>query len=136
KHLHAVKRIFRYLRGTVNRGLWYSKDSAIALTAFADADHVGCQDEVNLEVCNCWETNLSAGQQKAKKALQYLVRKLNTSPYPAIVLKSFGCDHSLPTMALDSTKFQCTVIIKALLPYAATMFNTLDQSISTADITS
>nr|GEZ50420.1 hypothetical protein [Tanacetum cinerariifolium] len=39
KHLHAVKRIFRYLRGTVNRGLWYSKDSSIALTAFADADH-------------------------------------------------------------------------------------------------
>nr|GEV62098.1 hypothetical protein [Tanacetum cinerariifolium] len=25
-------------------GLWYSKDSAIALTAFADAYHVGCQD--------------------------------------------------------------------------------------------
>ncbi|GJY67442.1 hypothetical protein Tco_0469680 [Tanacetum coccineum] len=44
KHLHAIKRIFRYLRGTVNRGLWYSKDSAIALTAFADADHAGCQD--------------------------------------------------------------------------------------------
>nr|GEZ81379.1 hypothetical protein [Tanacetum cinerariifolium] len=30
--------------GTVTRGLWYSKDSAIALTAFTDADHVGCQD--------------------------------------------------------------------------------------------
>ncbi|GKE74767.1 retrovirus-related pol polyprotein from transposon TNT 1-94, partial [Tanacetum coccineum] len=44
KHLHAVKRIFRYLRGTVNRGLWYSKDSAIALTAFTDADNAGCQD--------------------------------------------------------------------------------------------
>ncbi|GJX94825.1 retrovirus-related pol polyprotein from transposon TNT 1-94 [Tanacetum coccineum] len=44
KHLHAVKRIFRYLRGTVNRVLWYSKDSSIALTAFANADHVGCQD--------------------------------------------------------------------------------------------
>ncbi|GJY60839.1 retrovirus-related pol polyprotein from transposon TNT 1-94 [Tanacetum coccineum] len=44
KHLHSVKRIFRYLRVTVNRGLWYSKDSLIALTAFADADHVGCQD--------------------------------------------------------------------------------------------
>ncbi|GKB10422.1 integrase, catalytic region, zinc finger, CCHC-type containing protein [Tanacetum coccineum] len=43
-HLHAVKRIFRYLRGTVNRGLWYSMDSAIALTAFVDADHVGFQD--------------------------------------------------------------------------------------------
>ncbi|GJZ06749.1 retrovirus-related pol polyprotein from transposon TNT 1-94 [Tanacetum coccineum] len=44
KHLHVVKRIFKYLRGTVNRGLWYPKDSSIALTAYADADHAGCQD--------------------------------------------------------------------------------------------
>nr|GEY52677.1 retrovirus-related Pol polyprotein from transposon TNT 1-94 [Tanacetum cinerariifolium] len=44
KHIHAVKRIFRYLRRTVNRGLWYPKDSSIALIAFADADHAGCQD--------------------------------------------------------------------------------------------
>nr|GEV45794.1 putative ribonuclease H-like domain-containing protein [Tanacetum cinerariifolium] len=44
KHLHAVKRIFKYLRGTINRGLWYSKDSSIALTAYADVDHAGCQD--------------------------------------------------------------------------------------------
>nr|GFA26134.1 uncharacterized mitochondrial protein AtMg00810-like [Tanacetum cinerariifolium] len=42
--LHAVKRIFRYLRGTVNRGLWYPKDSSIALTAFTYTDHAGCQD--------------------------------------------------------------------------------------------
>nr|GEV12343.1 retrovirus-related Pol polyprotein from transposon TNT 1-94 [Tanacetum cinerariifolium] len=40
KHLHAVKKIFRYLRRTVN----HPKDSSIALTAFANADHVGCQD--------------------------------------------------------------------------------------------
>ncbi|GJS07379.1 retrovirus-related pol polyprotein from transposon TNT 1-94 [Tanacetum coccineum] len=44
KHLHAVKRIFWHLKGTVNRGLWYPKDSSIALTAFADADHTGYQD--------------------------------------------------------------------------------------------
>ncbi|GJU23910.1 putative ribonuclease H-like domain-containing protein [Tanacetum coccineum] len=44
KHLHAVKRIFRYLRRTVNQGLWYPKDSSISLTSFADADHAGCQD--------------------------------------------------------------------------------------------
>nr|GEX31288.1 hypothetical protein [Tanacetum cinerariifolium] len=44
KHLHSVKRIFRYLKGTINMGLWYSKDSCIALTAFADVDHVGFQD--------------------------------------------------------------------------------------------
>nr|GFB45532.1 retrovirus-related Pol polyprotein from transposon TNT 1-94 [Tanacetum cinerariifolium] len=44
KNLHAVKKIFRYLRGTVNRGLWYPKDSLIALKSIADADHAGCQD--------------------------------------------------------------------------------------------
>nr|GEZ49350.1 retrovirus-related Pol polyprotein from transposon TNT 1-94 [Tanacetum cinerariifolium] len=44
KHVHAVKRIFRYLRGTVHQGLWYPKDSSVSLTAFADVDHAGCQD--------------------------------------------------------------------------------------------
>ncbi|GJU49513.1 retrovirus-related pol polyprotein from transposon TNT 1-94 [Tanacetum coccineum] len=44
KHLEAVKRIFRYLQGTINMGLWYPKDTAMALTAYADAYHAGCQD--------------------------------------------------------------------------------------------
>ncbi|GJT27986.1 hypothetical protein Tco_0908261 [Tanacetum coccineum] len=44
KHLHAIKRIFKYLRGTVNRGLWYPKDSSFSLTTYADVDHAGCQD--------------------------------------------------------------------------------------------
>nr|GEV47155.1 zinc finger, CCHC-type [Tanacetum cinerariifolium] len=44
KHLHAVKRIFRHLRGTINMSMWYSKDSCITLTTFADVDHAGCQD--------------------------------------------------------------------------------------------
>nr|GFA11744.1 hypothetical protein [Tanacetum cinerariifolium] len=52
KHVHAIKRIFRYLRGTVHRGLWYPKDSSVSLTAFADADHAGSQDTpgVHLEL--------------------------------------------------------------------------------------
>ncbi|GKB23706.1 retrovirus-related pol polyprotein from transposon TNT 1-94 [Tanacetum coccineum] len=33
-----------YLKEPFIRGLWYPKDSSIALTAFADADHAGCQD--------------------------------------------------------------------------------------------
>nr|GEX86387.1 uncharacterized mitochondrial protein AtMg00810-like [Tanacetum cinerariifolium] len=49
KALYGLKQaprawIFRYLHGTVHRGLWYPKDSSVALTAFADADHAGCQD--------------------------------------------------------------------------------------------
>ncbi|GJR43033.1 retrovirus-related pol polyprotein from transposon TNT 1-94 [Tanacetum coccineum] len=39
KHLEALKRVFRYLKGTINWGLWYSKDTAMELTAYADTDH-------------------------------------------------------------------------------------------------
>ncbi|GKD72553.1 retrovirus-related pol polyprotein from transposon TNT 1-94 [Tanacetum coccineum] len=44
KHLEALKRVFWYLKGTINWGLWYPKDTSMALTAYADADHTGCQD--------------------------------------------------------------------------------------------
>nr|GFA09402.1 retrovirus-related Pol polyprotein from transposon TNT 1-94 [Tanacetum cinerariifolium] len=35
KHLKEVKRIFCYIRGTVNTGLWYTKDSSFELTRFS-----------------------------------------------------------------------------------------------------
>ncbi|GJU44358.1 hypothetical protein Tco_1201624 [Tanacetum coccineum] len=44
KHLEPLKRVFWYLRGTINWGIWYLKDTAMALMAYADADHAGCQD--------------------------------------------------------------------------------------------
>ncbi|GKC28976.1 retrovirus-related pol polyprotein from transposon TNT 1-94 [Tanacetum coccineum] len=44
KHLKEVRRIFRYLKGTVNMGLWYTKDSGFKLTGFSDADYAGCKD--------------------------------------------------------------------------------------------
>ncbi|GKG16628.1 hypothetical protein Tco_0361585 [Tanacetum coccineum] len=44
KHLKEVKRNFCYLRGTVNMGLWYTKDSGFELTGFSDADYAGCKD--------------------------------------------------------------------------------------------
>ncbi|GJV27730.1 retrovirus-related pol polyprotein from transposon TNT 1-94 [Tanacetum coccineum] len=44
KHLTAFKRIFRYLKNTINMGLWYHKDTDFDLTAFSDSDHEGCLD--------------------------------------------------------------------------------------------
>nr|GEW14923.1 uncharacterized mitochondrial protein AtMg00810-like [Tanacetum cinerariifolium] len=41
-HVSAVKRIFRYLKGTINLGLWYPKDSGFDLTAYSDTYHTGC----------------------------------------------------------------------------------------------
>nr|GFA08226.1 hypothetical protein [Tanacetum cinerariifolium] len=44
KHLKEVKRIFCYLRRTVNTGLRYTKDSGFELTGFSDADYARCKD--------------------------------------------------------------------------------------------
>nr|GEV78925.1 retrovirus-related Pol polyprotein from transposon TNT 1-94 [Tanacetum cinerariifolium] len=44
KYLQAVKRILCYLKGTINMGLWYSKDTDMSLTAYRDADHARCRD--------------------------------------------------------------------------------------------
>nr|GEV05584.1 putative ribonuclease H-like domain-containing protein [Tanacetum cinerariifolium] len=40
-HLHAVKRIFRYLKGQPKLGLWYPRDSPFDLMAFSDSDYAG-----------------------------------------------------------------------------------------------
>ncbi|GKA19569.1 putative ribonuclease H-like domain-containing protein [Tanacetum coccineum] len=40
-HLHAVKRIFRYLKGQPKLGLWYPKDSPFNLVAYTDSDYAG-----------------------------------------------------------------------------------------------
>ncbi|GKB15985.1 putative ribonuclease H-like domain-containing protein [Tanacetum coccineum] len=40
-HLHAVKRIFRYLKGHPKLGLWYPRDSPFDLEAFSDSDYAG-----------------------------------------------------------------------------------------------
>nr|GFC21277.1 copia protein [Tanacetum cinerariifolium] len=40
-HLEAVKRIFRYIKGTTHLGLWYPKGSSIETIVYVDSDHVG-----------------------------------------------------------------------------------------------
>ncbi|XP_060960857.1 uncharacterized mitochondrial protein AtMg00810-like [Cannabis sativa] len=44
-HLSAVKRIFKYLAGTVNCGLWYSCDTNTSLVGYSDSDWAGCIDD-------------------------------------------------------------------------------------------
>jgi hypothetical protein len=43
-HWTTVKRILRYLGGTIYLGLWLSKSSSTIVSAFSDADWAGCLD--------------------------------------------------------------------------------------------
>nr|GEY76775.1 hypothetical protein [Tanacetum cinerariifolium] len=44
-HLHAVKRIFQYLKGHPKLGLWYSKASSFDLVAYSDSDYGGVSQD-------------------------------------------------------------------------------------------
>jgi len=44
-HLNAVKRIFKYLSGTLNVGLWYHKGSTMSLIGYTNSDFAGCKIE-------------------------------------------------------------------------------------------
>nr|GEU47136.1 hypothetical protein [Tanacetum cinerariifolium] len=118
KHVHAVKRIFRYLRGTVNRGLGYPKDSSVALTAFTDVDHAGCQDThrkqfengvIELYFVNT-EYQLANLFTKAlgRDRIEFLINKLGMRSFTPETLKQ----------TIDTTIEQQVAIDEAFVPHA------------------
>ncbi|GJX28196.1 hypothetical protein Tco_0236275 [Tanacetum coccineum] len=64
-HLHAVKWIFRYLKGQPKLGLWYPKDSSFDLVAYTDSDYAGASLD-----------RKSTTGGKAKKSVRLIVGKL------------------------------------------------------------
>nr|GEV71365.1 uncharacterized mitochondrial protein AtMg00810-like [Tanacetum cinerariifolium] len=52
-HLHAVKRIFKYLKGQPKLGLWYPKDSPFDLMAYTDSDYAGASLDMKSTTEGC-----------------------------------------------------------------------------------
>ncbi|GJT27109.1 hypothetical protein Tco_0907384 [Tanacetum coccineum] len=52
-HLIVVKRIFRYLKGTLSLGLWYPKCSRFDLKGYSDSDYARCNTEKKSTSCAC-----------------------------------------------------------------------------------
>nr|GEU72199.1 hypothetical protein [Tanacetum cinerariifolium] len=52
-HLLAVKRIFRYLKGKPNLGLWYSRDSPFELVAYTDSDYAEAAQDRKFTTGGC-----------------------------------------------------------------------------------
>nr|GEU83469.1 reverse transcriptase domain-containing protein [Tanacetum cinerariifolium] len=77
KHLKEVKRIFCYLQGTINTGLWYTKDSGFELTRFSDADYAGCKDTF----------------KSTPDGAQFLVEKLTDYQLADIFTKALPANH-------------------------------------------
>jgi len=80
-HLTAVKRIFRYLKGTTNLGLLYRKSLHYKLVGFYDADYAGDRIERKSTSGNCHflGENLISWIVKDKQLLLCPQQKQNTS---------------------------------------------------------
>ncbi|GJZ25942.1 putative ribonuclease H-like domain-containing protein [Tanacetum coccineum] len=52
-HLHAVKRIFRYLEGQPKLGLWYLKDPPFDLVAYTNSDYAGASLDTKSTTRGC-----------------------------------------------------------------------------------
>ncbi|GKD28608.1 hypothetical protein Tco_1239386 [Tanacetum coccineum] len=70
-HLEAVKRMFRYIKGTTHLGLWYHKGTGVETIVYADSDHAG--DYVDLKstsgVCTFMGCCLTSWFSKKQTAL-------------------------------------------------------------------
>nr|GEU74451.1 integrase, catalytic region, zinc finger, CCHC-type, peptidase aspartic, catalytic [Tanacetum cinerariifolium] len=131
KHIRAVKRIFRYLCGTINQGLWYPKDSLIALTAFADANHhidiiyhfIKKQVEngvIKLYFVNT-EYQLADLLTKAlgRDRIEFLINKLGMRSFTPETLKQLTDEVDELWWTMDMTIDQHVALDEAVVPHAS-----------------
>ncbi|GJR92568.1 retrovirus-related pol polyprotein from transposon TNT 1-94 [Tanacetum coccineum] len=70
-----------HYRGTIDMGLWYLKDSFITLTAYADVDHVGCQDTRRADIFT---------KALPRERFNFLIEKLGMQSMPPESLKNLA----------------------------------------------
>ncbi|GKD37035.1 putative ribonuclease H-like domain-containing protein [Tanacetum coccineum] len=75
-HLHAVKRIFRYLKGQPKLGLWYPKDSPFDLEAYTDSDYAGASLDSKSTIGGYVVASSCCGQTDDWNGLEMLRMKL------------------------------------------------------------
>ncbi|GJX60597.1 putative ribonuclease H-like domain-containing protein [Tanacetum coccineum] len=76
---HAVKRIFRYLKGQLKLGLWYPKDSPFDLVAYTNSDYprASLDRKSGTGGCQFLRSRLISWQCKNRPWMQIRQQKLN-----------------------------------------------------------
>ncbi|GJY69361.1 putative ribonuclease H-like domain-containing protein [Tanacetum coccineum] len=109
-HLNAVKRIFKYLKGKPNLGLWYPRESPFDLEAFSDSDYVATSttEAEYVAAANC------CGQVKVETVdflrgsnLRYTLTS-NPTIYDSLV-KQFWQTATANTLADGTLELQATI---------------------------
>ena len=95
-HLKVVKRILRYLHGTSQYGLWYSKGSDCNLVGYTDSDFSGCKsDRKNTSgTCHVFSNALASGIARNKFLLLCQPPRRNMLRPVVVVPKSCGLSNN------------------------------------------
>jgi hypothetical protein len=91
-HLLAIKRIFIYLRGTMNYGLWYPRNQNFQLSVYSDAYWANCVDERKRTSGGEFflGDSLVTWLSKKEGSISLSTTKLNTLHFPLVVPKYCG----------------------------------------------
>ncbi|GKA71193.1 retrovirus-related pol polyprotein from transposon TNT 1-94 [Tanacetum coccineum] len=115
KHLKGVKRIFRYLKGTINMGLWYPHDSGFELTAFSDVDHAG-----RIETLKSTSEGI---QFLGDKLINWMLKKQDCTTmssaeaeYVALSASCAQVEHGIIELYFVRTEYQLADIFTKALP--------------------
>nr|GEY03936.1 putative ribonuclease H-like domain-containing protein [Tanacetum cinerariifolium] len=128
-HLHAVKRIFKYLKGQLKLGLWYSKDSPFDLMAYTDSDYAGASldRESTTGSCQFLRCRLISWQCKKQTVVANFITKVEyvatSSCYSQVLwiqnqLLDYGYNFLHTKIFIDNNSMIC--IIKNLIFHSKT----------------
>ncbi|GKD54400.1 hypothetical protein Tco_1287787, partial [Tanacetum coccineum] len=95
-HLNAVKRIFKYLKGKPNLGLWYPRESPFDLEAFYDSDYGGSNlDRKSITVAaNCFGQILWVQNQLLDYGFNFMNTKIHIDNESTICIVKNPVYHS------------------------------------------
>lgn len=104
-HESVVKRIFRYLQGTFEYGLWYPKDDDFTFCAYIDIDWVGHVDD--------WKTTSGGAFFLGKKLVSWINKKQSCTSLSTVeaeyVVDATNCTQVLcMNQMLKDIKVYCT----------------------------
>ncbi|GJV57199.1 hypothetical protein Tco_1458204 [Tanacetum coccineum] len=127
KHLKEVKRIFQYLRGTINMGLWYPKDFGFELTAFLNADHARCIDT---------RKSTSGGIQFLEAEYVALSASYAQVIWMRTQLKDYGFNYNKIPLYCDSQSaiaISCNPVQHSLTKHIHTLYHFIKEQVENGD---
>ncbi|GJT31764.1 putative ribonuclease H-like domain-containing protein [Tanacetum coccineum] len=111
-HLHAVKRIFRYLKGQLKLGLWYPKDSPFDLVAYTDSDYAGTSLDRKSTIGGCQFLGYRLISWQCKK--QTVVANSITEAEYVAASSMIGCYQSCCGQAILASSSEVPSVLKFL----------------------